>query len=46
MAKVAKNRPAMAKTAWAIGMSVSQAQGKIVRPTANMEIAEDHLEKI
>ena len=27
-------------------MSVSQAQGKIVRPTANMEIAEDHLEKI
>ena len=27
-------------------MSVSQAQGRIVRPMANMEIAEDHLEKI
>ena len=43
---MAKNLPAMAKIACAMGMSVSQAQGRIVRPTANMEIAEDHLEKI
>ena len=29
-----------------MGTSVSQAQGKMVRPTANMEIAEDHLDEI
>ena len=33
----------MAKIAWGIGWSVSQAQGKMVRPTANMERAADHL---
>ena len=41
---MAKNLPAMAKTAWGIGWLVSQAQGKMVRPTANMERAADHLE--
>ena len=33
----------MAKIAWGMGWSVSQAQGKMVRPTANMESAADHL---
>ena len=33
----------MAKIAWGMGWSVSQAQGRMVRPTANMERAADHL---
>ena len=41
---MAKNLPAMANTVCGIGWSSSQAQGKMVSPTAIMERAADHLE--